>query len=124
MQKLLVAPFVLTTANLVLRTGTRLLVAAAASAEEDVALVGAAVEAEEALVTVADEVVAVDAVASAIVAAVEAAVVLLPTVEVSATSPARRRLSKSHFSQHSSTCCSTISCITRASIERNALSSS
>lgn len=93
MLRLLVALFVSITANLVPRTATRLLAAAVASAE-DVASVGAAVEAEVALATVADEVVVVDVEASAIVVAEEAAVVLLPTVEASATSPARRRLSK------------------------------
>jgi hypothetical protein len=95
---LLVALFVSITANLVLRTATRLLVAGVVSAA-DVALVEAAVEAEVALATVADEVEVVDAEASAIVVVEEVAVVLLPTVEASATSPARRRLSKS--SHHS-----------------------
>jgi hypothetical protein len=92
--RLLVALFVSITANLVLRTATRLLVAAVASAE-DVASVGAAVEAEVALAIVADEVEVVDAEASAIVVVEEVAVVLLPIVEASATSPARRRLSES-----------------------------
>ena len=93
MLRLLVALFVSITANLVLRTATRLLVAVVASVEA-VALVTVVVVAEVAAsVTVGDEEDVAAAVVSAIVA-VEEVVELLPTVEALVTSPARRRHSK------------------------------
>jgi hypothetical protein len=90
--RLLVALFVWTTANLVPRTVTHLLVAVVASVEAVALVTVAVVAAAAALAIVEDEVEDV-AVVSAIVA-VEEVAELLPTVEDLAISPERRRHSK------------------------------
>lgn len=88
MPRSLAVLFVSTTANLVLKTETRLPVAVVALAE--VAALAVVVAEAVALVTVVDEVEDV-AVASVIAAVAAEVVVLQPTAEASATFPARRR---------------------------------